>query len=854
MLTFNQGSREISLKAYDDLCSFIGYVSILAGIPPGTTPSSANSSISKTYRCMISGISKLALSIDISTAKDRSAKLRHANFVTSFKNQAHLANRLDNSQANTKEAANLISDTKSFIAVFRQLIELDSDESTSSSAISSQQDALFGIQQSRVAAWLDDLSTPLGRDHNSFELLPMQASVPICPDVVSVLENQRNIISEVHQQIENLLEMTITTSEGSALSSSRFLQERQQLLLSTLNSYSALVGNMFNLVDSIDFSAGRSRSKPSWFPSSILYPENTPVAVLSSLYDFVNLKQLLFDGIITINSAIIKCNSGEGLLDALARSLAVSTVDELKPSRDSNEEIIKTQTLETAATIDEIVQSVFTLASGRSDILGRNSLSSVNSMESLSSGNFSHNRARVIGRRESASSFATSAISSNKEDVPWFLKLEYKHELVYDAKRQLKRGTLNAIIERLTQHNALHPTFNTAVLLTFKSFTSPQVLFQELVRRYGIQPPDGLLQEDLNLWKDKKQLPIKQRVANILRKWLDEYWYEDCSTKATKILLASMLSFNDQLAADQITGHDKIRQIIEDFLKTGVTTKRGVKFAESSPASILPRNMKKIKVLDIDPVEMARQLTLRQFKIMEKITPTEVLCRKQRKVMARGGPEEPKFIDAFINSSNELINWVGYVVLKCTDTKKRAQTITYFVNVADQCRQCKNFSSMMAIVSALSSAAIHRLKRTWGNIGSRTHALLDSMNKLMMSTNNFQDYRCFIGAVNPPAIPFLGVFLNDLNAIEDSIDGSPDSANGINMSRRLKMAELIKDFVQYQEMGYNYIEIAPIQVLLNTGFLKAAPIDKQYETSLALEPRERANERMTRLLEETGYL
>lgn len=850
-MSFNQGNRDISLKAYDDLCSFIGYVSLLAGIPPGTIPSSANSSISKAYRCMVSGISKLALSMDVSTAKDRTAKLHHASFGTSSDNQG---NRLSGIQANTKEVANLISDTKVFITLFRQSTEFDSKEPTSSSAFSSQQDAMFGIQQSRVAAWLDDVLKPLGRDHNSFELLSMQTSVPICPDVVSVLENQRNIISGVHQQIENLLEMSISTSDGSALSSSRFLQERQQLLLSSLNSYSALVGDMLNLVDSIDFSAGKSRSKPSWFPSSIVYPENTQATVLSSLYDFVNLKQLLFDGIITINSAIIKCNSGEGLLDALARSLAVSSVDEFKPSRDSNEEVIKTQTLKTAATIDEIVQSIFTLASERGDILGSNSLSSVNSMESMSSGNLSQSRARVIGRRESASSFATSTVSSNKEDVPWFLELEYKHELVYDAKRQLKRSTLNAIIERLTQHNALHPTFNCAVLLTFKSFTSPQVLFQELVRRYGIQPPNGLLSEDLDLWKDKKQLPIKQRVANILRKWLDEYWYEDCSTKATKILLTSMLSFTEQLAADQLAGHDKIRQIIKDYLKDGVTTKRGVKFAVNSPPSILPKNMKKMKVLDIDSVEMSRQLTLRQFKIMQKITPTEILCRKQRKVIARGGSEDPKYIDAFINCSNETINWVGYVVLKCTDTKKRAQTITYFVSVADQCRQCNNFSSMMAIVSALSSAALHRLKRTWGYVGSRTHALLDSMNKLMMSTNNFQDYRCIIGAVNPPAIPFLGVFLNDLNAIEDSSDGFPDSVNGINMARRLKMAELIKDFVQYQEVGYNYIEVAPIQSLLSTGFSKAAPIDKQYETSLALEPRERANERMTRLLEETGYL
>lgn len=47
--------------------------------------------------------------------------------------------------------------------------------------------------------------------------------------------------------------------------------------------------------------------------------------------------------------------------------------------------------------------------------------------------------------------------------------------------------------------------------------------------------------------------------------------------------------------------------------------------ASAPPASILPKNMKKLKFLDIDPLEIARQLTLMESKLYNNIKAVECL-------------------------------------------------------------------------------------------------------------------------------------------------------------------------------------------------------------------------------------
>ena len=76
--------------------------------------------------------------------------------------------------------------------------------------------------------------------------------------------------------------------------------------------------------------------------------------------------------------------------------------------------------------------------------------------------------------------------AATTQDTAWFLKHDLEDDLAYDVKGQVKGGTLDALIERLTRHDMMDSTFNQTFLLTFKSFTTAEELFDKIIGRYPL--------------------------------------------------------------------------------------------------------------------------------------------------------------------------------------------------------------------------------------------------------------------------------------------------------------------------------------------------------------------------------
>jgi len=90
-------------------------------------------------------------------------------------------------------------------------------------------------------------------------------------------------------------------------------------------------------------------------------------------------------------------------------------------------------------------------------------------------------------------------------DTAWFLKHDLEVDLAYDVKGQVKGGTLDALIERLTRHDMMDSTFNQTFLLTFKSFTTHEEFFDKLIGRYYSQ---------INLFNVDSIFPLHQDLQN----------------------------------------------------------------------------------------------------------------------------------------------------------------------------------------------------------------------------------------------------------------------------------------------------------------------------------------------------
>ncbi|KAF2873470.1 ras guanine nucleotide exchange factor domain-containing protein [Massariosphaeria phaeospora] len=442
-------------------------------------------------------------------------------------------------------------------------------------------------------------------------------------------------------------------------------------------------------------------------------------------------------------------------------------------------------------------------------------------------------------------------IPQTAEDVPEFLKLDHEGEISYDTKSntpQLKGGTLTGLVEQLTRHDRLDPAFNNTFLLTYRSFTTASELFEMLVKRWSIQPPYGLAKEDYQSWVDKKQKPIRFRVVNILKSWFDNYWMEGNDEEA-RILIQRVYNFaKDHVATTSTPGAAPLMTSVEQrSLGPDMPTKRLVPTPSTqTPQPILPKHMKKLKFLDIDPTEFARQLTIIESKLYGKIRPTECLNKTWQRKLLPGDPDPASNVKALILHSNQLTNWVAQMILTQSDVKRRVVVIKHFVLVADKCRMLNNFSTLTSIISALGTAPIHRLNRTWGAVNARTMGVLESMRKLMGSTKNFAEYRDTLHRANPPCIPFFGVYLTDLTFIEDGIPSLIKKTNLINFAKRAKTAEVIRDIQQYQNVPYPLQAVAELQDYILTNMQSAGDVHEMYDMSLQVEPREREDEKIAR--------
>lgn len=437
------------------------------------------------------------------------------------------------------------------------------------------------------------------------------------------------------------------------------------------------------------------------------------------------------------------------------------------------------------------------------------------------------------------------------EEEPNFLRLDHEGEIAFDTKTenpQLRGGTLVALVEQLTRHDRLDSPFNNTFLLTYRSFTSAPELFELLVKRWTIQPPYGLGGADLQTWTDKKQKPIRFRVVNILKSWFDNYWMEANDDTSQQLMQRVYAFAKDTVQSTSTPGAGPLMTAIEQRMRgQDASSKRLVLTLNSqAPPPIIPKNMKKLKFLDIDALEFARQLTMIESKLYGKIKPTECLNKTWQKKLAPGEPDPADNVKSLILHSNQLTNWVAQMILTQADVKRRVVVIKHFVAIADKCRSLNNFSCLTSIISALGSAPIHRLNRTWSQVNARTTQTLESMRKLMGSTKNFNEYRESLHKANPPCIPFFGIYLTDLTFIEDGIPGVIKKTQLINFAKRAKTAEVIRDIQQYQNVPYGLQPVPELQDYILRNMQSAGDVHEMYERSLQVEPREREDEKIAR--------
>lgn len=266
----------------------------------------------------------------------------------------------------------------------------------------------------------------------------------------------------------------------------------------------------------------------------------------------------------------------------------------------------------------------------------------------------------------------------------WFLGHDYQpNDLILNAEGQVKGGTLPALIERLTLHDGLDANFIATFLLTYRSFTTTKELFTYLFRRFTIQAPMGLTPEEMEIWNEKKQTPIRLRVFNIIKSWLETYYLEDEVDDREALSMIKDFSGSPAMKDTMSFAAVQLIKLVEKREQSeGAFRKMVLNMSTQAPQPNVPRNLKKIKFLELDPLEFARQLTIMEASIYNKIRPVECLA----KAWTSNDPDiagKAVTIKKMIETSNLYANWINELILSEKEIKKRVLVIRHFVLIAE---------------------------------------------------------------------------------------------------------------------------------------------------------------------------
>ncbi|KAG9343952.1 hypothetical protein JZ751_013341 [Albula glossodonta] len=101
---------------------------------------------------------------------------------------------------------------------------------------------------------------------------------------------------------------------------------------------------------------------------------------------------------------------------------------------------------------------------------------------------------------------------------------------------------------------------------------------------------------------------------------------------------------------------------------------------------------------------------------------------------------------------------------------QRARVIEKWIRVAQECRQLKNFSSLKAILSALQSNAIYRLRKTWAAVCRDSMATFEHLCETFPDENCVLTSREILVESSPGGVvPYLGTYLTVLTMLDTAL-------------------------------------------------------------------------------------
>jgi vacuolar-type H+-ATPase subunit I/STV1 len=188
-----------------------------------------------------------------------------------------------------------------------------------------------------------------------------------------------------------------------------------------------------------------------------------------------------------------------------------------------------------------------------------------------------------------------------------------------------------------------------------------------------------------------------------------------------------------------------------------------------------------------------------------------------------------------IKQFNLFSNWVSCELVTKALKDDRIDTLKKFIDLLDELHNLNNFNGMMEVISGINSSSVRRMKKTFESLDAEYMKKFQKYEDLLTHKFSYKVYRENLHKINPPCVPYMGVYLTDLTFLSD---GNPDNVDGglINFKKRRLIAEVIDEIQQYQVRYLKHESILCIQKWLLT--LQNMDDDTMYKWSRRVEPKD----------------